>query len=193
MFDILKSRPKLEAFSILERIRNGVDIQTILRHVKDGDLLLQLSLIPETRYRYEFPYLTDMPSFLDVPNNPYLSSLIYENTFKLITSKQLPTDSNNGEAEYQNMYMIPYHAVKIIDRRLDAAIVSKWTAVSADDVLLRKLLEAYFLFEFTSLPCFHKDSFLEDLVACRHHFCSSLLVNAVLAAACVSVYSSPNL
>lgn len=186
LFDILRSRPELEAFSILHRIRSGIDIQTILRHVKDGDLLLQLSLIPETRYRYEFPYLADMPAFLEVPNNPYLTSLIYENTFKLITSKQHPVDSRDGAAEYQDMYLTPYHAAKMIDRRLDAAVVSKWTTVSGDDVLMRRLIETYFMFEFHTVPVFHKDCFLEDLVAGRRRFCSSLLVNAVLATACVS-------
>jgi hypothetical protein len=87
LFDILRSRSKLEAFNILHRIRSGADVYTVLRHVKDGDLLLQLSLVPETRYRYEFPYIADMPAFLEVPDNPYLSSLIYENTFKLITKR----------------------------------------------------------------------------------------------------------
>ena len=101
LFDILRSRPELEPFSILQRIRSGNEIQTILRNVKDDDLLLQLSLIPETRYRYEFPYLADMPAFLAVPNNPYLASLIYENTVKLITSKQPTVESRGIVAEYQ--------------------------------------------------------------------------------------------
>ena len=190
LVDILRSRPEPEAFSILGRIRSGADIQTILRHVKDGDLLLQLSLIPETRYRYEFPYIADMPAFLGVPNNPYLASLIYENTFTLITAKQTPVDSRDGTAEYRDVYLTPYHAAKIIDHQLNAATVSKWTAVLADDVMLRRLLESYFMFEFPSLPFFHKDSFLEDMVAGRRRFCSSLLVNAVLAGACVSLYIS---
>jgi hypothetical protein len=77
------------------------------------------------------------------------------------------------------MYLTSYHAVKIIDHRLDAAAASAWTAVLADNLLLRRLLETYFIFEFHDLPCFHKDSFLEDMVAGRRRFCSSLLVNAL--------------
>lgn len=137
-----------------------------------------------------FPYITDMPAFLEVPNNPYLESLIYENTFKLINTKQPTVDSSSGAAEYQNMYLIPYHAAKIIDRRLDAPTVSQWTAVLADEVLLRRLLESYFMFEYSQFSFFHKDSFLEDMTAGRNRFCSSLLVNAVLASACVSIYTS---
>ena len=190
LFDILRSKSELEAFNILQRIRSGVDIQTILRHVKDGDLPLQLSLIPETRYRYEFPYIADMPAFLEVPNNPYLASVIYENTFKLITANQPSVDTRDTAAVYQNMYLTPYHAVKMIDHWLDAATVSKWTTVLADDVLLRRLLEIYFIFDFPVFPLFHKDSFLEDMALGRHRFCSSLLVNAVLAAACVSLCTS---
>ncbi|KAF2475124.1 uncharacterized protein BDR25DRAFT_186444, partial [Lindgomyces ingoldianus] len=71
IFDMLKARTEQEATIIMQRIRNGVDADTIIRHVEDGDLLLQLSLVPETRYRYDFPFITDMPSFLQLPDNVY--------------------------------------------------------------------------------------------------------------------------
>ncbi|EXK23623.1 hypothetical protein FOMG_19616 [Fusarium oxysporum f. sp. melonis 26406] len=38
------------------------------------------------------------------------------------------------------------------------------------------------LYEYPEFPFLHKDSFLEDLVTSRRRFCSSLLVNEVLAA-----------
>lgn len=70
-----------EALEIFRRIKAGHDVQAILDHVRDGNLLLQLHLMPETRLRYEFPYRPHMPIFLRKENdNPYLDSLVYESS-----------------------------------------------------------------------------------------------------------------
>ena len=47
----------------------GADIERVLRHVRDGDLLVQLSVEPVTRLRYTLPYVDSMPAFLLVPYN----------------------------------------------------------------------------------------------------------------------------
>lgn len=38
------------------------------------------------------------------------------------------------------------------------------------------------------LPFFHKDYFLDDMLAGSSNFCSPLLVSAILAVGCVSRY-----
>ena len=96
------------------------------------------------------------------------------------------SDRRAGAIERLRMYDTPYHTVQMVDPRLDAVEPSKWTAVSSDDVLLRKLLETYFIYEYPPFPFFHKDYFLDDMATGRTRFCSSVLVNCVLAAACVS-------
>lgn len=73
-----------------------------------------------------------------------------------------------------------------MDAKLELINPSAWTSVSSDDKLMRQLLNIYFLQEHHAAPFFHKDYFLEDIVAKRHDFCSSLLVNATLAMACMS-------
>ncbi len=50
IYDILQARPQVVADEVYKRIRKGADPESILRHVKDGDLLLQLALVPETQY-----------------------------------------------------------------------------------------------------------------------------------------------
>lgn len=92
---------------------------------------------------------------------------------------------------YQSQYNTPYHGAVLIEPRLEAVKPSEWTTVCKDDALLRKLLAAFFTHEYHLCPAFHKDYFLEDMAAepgnrAKMLCCSPLLVNAVLAYACVS-------
>lgn len=45
---MLQARPDAEAREIFKRIRGGMDAESILRHIQEGDVLLQLALVPET-------------------------------------------------------------------------------------------------------------------------------------------------
>jgi hypothetical protein len=186
IYDFLQNRPQVEAEEIYKRVRGGADAESVLRHVQEGDLLVQLAVVPETRYRYEFPFIREMPSYLNRPNNPYLDSLIYEWTAAIngVSNPQRPS-SVSGAVVHQSLYLEPYHAADIIDPRISAVKPSDWTSVSSDDGLMRKLLASYFMTEYHWLTFFHKDYFLEDMVAKRHRFCSPLLVNALFACVCV--------
>jgi len=122
-----------------------------------------------------------MPASLHSSHNPYLDSLVYEGTSLTSTSEQQALSPSSHQ------YLKPHHAAKIEDPRLDSVRPSIWTSVSTDDDLMRTLLRAYLLHEYDWLTVFHKDHFLDDMVAGYNRFCSSLLVNAVLALGCVSV------
>ncbi|RFU81944.1 c6 transcription factor [Trichoderma arundinaceum] len=190
-FDLLKNLPEQEAQHVFQRIRAGADVTTILNHVRAGNLLLQMAVQPETRFRYEFPYRSEMPSEYIV-DNPYLESIIFGAASLYPTGQQsLPsphTASSLGDdvsEEYQSVYLKPFHAAHVIDARLSNAKISAWTAVSTDDVLMRDLLGVFLRCEYHLSAAFQKDFFLEDLVSRRKDFCSSLLVNVVLAYACV--------
>jgi hypothetical protein len=63
-------------------------------------------------------------------------------------------------------------------------------AVNADDTLMRTFIRAYFLQEYDWFTFFHKDYFLDDMLAGSNTFCSPLLVNAILAVGCVSRHES---
>lgn len=90
LFKLLQSMPEEEAQTILRKIRSGADVETLVGHVKAGNLLLQLALVPETRLRYKFPYISKMPTSLLTDNNPYLHSLMYE----AATIYQQPQETN---------------------------------------------------------------------------------------------------
>jgi hypothetical protein len=203
VYEVLQTRPEQEADEVFRRIRRGADAGSILRHVKYGDMLVQLALVPEARYRYEFPYLPDMPPFLRQPDNPYLQSEVYECALRgspdpshppghqahqprLLPDAPNATDSPYGTGQ-QDPYFKPYLSATVVHPLLESVKPSKWTAVSGDDCLMRKLLHDYFLFEYDWFTFFHKDYFLEDMASKTHRFCSPLLVNAVLSVGCVSV------
>lgn len=178
--------------SIVHHIRQGVDANAILRQTKEGDVLSQVSLVPETNLRYDFPFLKEMPVELLQPDNPYLNSLLYDSTFHrnspMDQAAKFPTISRLTKP--QSPYLKPYHAATLVEPLLDNVQPSKWTSVSKDDIFLRKLLSAYFFTEYQWLPVFQKDIFLEDMISDCTEFCSKLLVNAVLARACVSKFLS---
>jgi hypothetical protein len=81
--------------------------------------------------------------------------------------------------------MTPYSVVELMDPYIPNIQISKWTSVETDDELLRALLRSYFLHDYANYTCFQKDIFLQAMRDSDTRFCSPLLVNAVLAEACV--------
>lgn len=171
-------------------VRQGVDPGTLLRQIREGDLLLQLSVVPETRRRYQFPYLASMPAHLQTPDNPYLKSLLYETAFHGVGQAD-PHESSRSEQEqsnpYLNIYLQPYHAAELLDPLIDHLKPSEWTLVATDDHFMRALIRAYILHEYPTFPIFHKDIFFQAMIDHDTRFCTPVLVNALLAEACVSI------
>ncbi|KAK7973481.1 hypothetical protein PG988_007615 [Apiospora saccharicola] len=168
ILQLLRNLPEQEAHDVLARLRSGASVSTIVNQVKAGDLLLQLAVAPETRFRYEFPYRAEMPSELHPKHG-----------------QSNAATTGQGTADLQSLYLKPFHAAHMVDPRLSDARPSLWTAVCEDDVLMRDLLAVWFRCEYQFTSACQKDYFLEDMVAKRQDFCSSLLVNIVLAYACV--------
>ncbi len=59
-----------------------------------------------------------------------------------------------------------------------------WTAVTADTGLVQHLLSLYFCWEYPTFASLSKEHFQKDLLERRPRFCSSILVNALLALGC---------
>lgn len=169
---------------ICRRVRSGLDIDSVLSLVQDGDLLAQMHLHPEVRLQYTFPYLKRMPAFLHPQDNVYIKSRLYQSTISHQESDLVIKTPTSRDQDIR--YVVPYHATELVDSQIASVKLSKWTAVPWDDAFLTELLRSYFLLEYPFFPFFHKEHFLEDLIAERQLLCSSLLVNAILAAACVS-------
>lgn len=201
LVSLMRTLPEQDAVELFRRVRAGGDLEATLNHVRDGDLLLQMHLVPETRLRYELPYSRDIPALLIASGSPYLDSMIHEAALQRVSHSHIPHTTATGSEQrvppegtvstYMSPYVKPYHAAVFAEPRLETARPSDWTNVSKDDVLMRNLLAAYFTHEYHSWPVFHKDHFLEDMASSqkeerRTSCCSSLLVNVTLAYACVS-------
>lgn len=154
---------------------------------------------PEARFQYTSPYKTQIPGDL-VPDNPYFDSLVHESTSHLESASTVQGSSASSTLfakqhaprlnvdifqQYQSMYLHPFHAADLVEPRLSTANVSAWTSVCDDNALMRNLLASFFRCEYQFTAAFQKDLFLEDLVAGRQDFCSSLLVNIVFGYSCV--------
>ncbi|GKU05642.1 nitrogen assimilation transcription factor nit-4 [Fusarium langsethiae] len=130
-------------------------------------------------------------------DNPYMKSLIYEaaSLYSYGDGPELTTPSgvtDLASEEQRSLYLKPFHAAQVFEPLLNDAKISRWTNVSKNDILMRDLLRVMFRCEYQFTAAFHKDLFLQDLVAGRKDFCSSLLVNAILAYACVCYPSMSN-
>ncbi|KAM0541612.1 hypothetical protein ACHAPJ_013159 [Fusarium lateritium] len=189
LIGLLKNLPEKDAQDVLQRIRSGTNVRSVVNHVKTGDILLQMAVVPETRFRYEFPYRPELLREQDL-NNPYLNSIIYEaaslysndNSSEHTASHLLV---NLGLEEHKSLYLKPFHAAQVVEPLLSDVKISSWTNVCDDDELMRDLLNVLFRCEYHFTAAFHKDLFLEDMATRRKDFCSSLLVNTLLAYACV--------
>lgn len=151
-------------------------------------------MMPGPKLRHKFPYRTQMPQALLKANNPFISSLLYNTAFTIptsgLTSLDEPCEGPDADTSRSLPFRQPFGSASIVDARLDKAIPSRWTAVAADDVFMRMLLKLYFQHEHQFTSFFHKDLFLDNMLSGSTAFCSELLVNAVLALACVRYLSS---
>jgi hypothetical protein len=122
-----------------------------------------------------------MPSFLIQEGNQYLDSWLY----KYSSSEASMLDDDASTTQDPIVYKAPYHAGVMVDPHLDKIKAAGWTSIIKDNHSLRKLLQTYFLTEYTFFPAFQKDYFLQDMASSSKEHCSFLLVHAVLASACV--------
>ncbi|RNJ53621.1 hypothetical protein D7B24_001633 [Verticillium nonalfalfae] len=182
LFGFLRDAPEADVAGVLRRLREGADLDALGAHIRDGDLLLQMAVRPDLVYTYTFPYAKHMPAALTQDASiPYIKSLLYQNTAGLLAH---PQDARLGDQDWHRVYRIPFHAVELVDRRVEAIRGSAWTSVTVADSVVRRLLGVFFILQHPFYTFFDKDIFLEDLVSERHRFCSPLLFHAVMAEAC---------
>ena len=81
----------------------------------------------------------------------------------------------------------PPRHVQMSDLRMDPRLscATHWTTVTADGALVVDLLCAWTELEYSYYHYLDRESFLDDMASGSNAFCSSLLVNALLASACV--------
>lgn len=183
LLEMLRTMPEKDALDIFHRIRAGESTESIVRQVQEGSLLMELSAAPSACRPYEFPYNADMPQELLTPSNEYLYSTLYHWIQAAAHSETL---EGSQTLQAPSPVTRPMHAAEMVDPLLAEVKPSQWTNVSANDRLMRELLHGYFVHVYPLEFIFYKNHFLEDMLAGGTASCSHLLVNALLAKACVS-------
>ncbi|KAM3472652.1 hypothetical protein MY8738_008766 [Beauveria namnaoensis] len=181
---LLRRLSEHDAQGVFRRLRAGAAVAAILGQVQAGDALLQMAVAPETRFQYSFLYRAEMPAGCHgTGDNPYLNSVVYEAASLFAAPPSSAGDSSGGPQD-DAVYLFPFHAARIVEPRLRDAKMAPWTSVCDDEALMRELLGIFFGCEYQFTSAFHKDYFLDEATG-RTEFCSSLLVNFVLAYASV--------
>ncbi|KAJ8113741.1 hypothetical protein OPT61_g4193 [Boeremia exigua] len=189
LIDLIRTMTEEDAAEVFRRLKAGMDVESIVKHVRDGSLLMQLSLMPETTRQFEFPYKASMPRHLLVAGNMYMESRLYS----AVSSSPAYTNAQNRQltTRYGTAYMLPYNTAKLVEPLIDSLTTAPWTRVISDNRLLRRLISLYFTHPHPcTTPLVLQDLFLEDMAAGRTTFCSPLLMNAILAIAsqmCVDI------
>jgi hypothetical protein len=96
ILELLTKLREKEAQDVLRRMRDGVPLDTIYNKVMAGDALMQLSVVPESQFRYTLLYRTQMPDEF-TRDNPYLDTLLYESTS--LYKSQSPEASSSGSSQ----------------------------------------------------------------------------------------------
>ncbi|KAH8194049.1 hypothetical protein TruAng_011779 [Truncatella angustata] len=183
LYGIIRRSGDDDAALLVKRIQSGEDVEALVRSIEEGDLLLQLSLRPEWRIRYDFPgRFGPIPPHLDGWPNPYLKSKLFGGSPFSDTANGNFTDPDSI-GEHDRIYAIPFHVVKLADPRLNNLDLTKYTTVSQSKSLLRSLLEVYLLYEYPWNSFLHADFLLDDMIRGDNRHCSPLLINAIMAAA----------
>ncbi|TVY91936.1 Nitrogen assimilation transcription factor [Lachnellula willkommii] len=66
----------------------------------------------------------------------------------------------------------------------DSQFTGSWTSVTSNKALVEHLMALYFCWEYPTFATLNKEHFLEDYKTGRQRYCSSLLINAILALGC---------
>ncbi|VZI05496.1 unnamed protein product [Fusarium fujikuroi] len=159
---LLKNLPDQDAQAILQRLRSGTDVASVVNQARAGNI----GDAQRVRARQS------------------LSASLYSQ-HKISETNLTGHLASLSSEEQRSPFLKPFHAAQVFNSLLSDVKVSAWTSVCDDDKLMRNLLSVLFRCEYHFTAAFHKDLFLEDMAARRKDFCSSLLVNVTLAYACV--------
>ncbi|KAG9195248.1 hypothetical protein G6011_00368 [Alternaria panax] len=178
---MLQNLPEKDAADVFRRIRAGANAEAVVKHIQDGSLAMESSNVPQASSRFHFPFMDKIPTSLR--ESTYFQSLVYE----AIEASDYDTNTSQTCSTHQKSnYSRALLTARLVDTLLEDAQPSHWTNVSSNDRLLRSILESYFINQYPRQFFFVKTYFLEDMALRRNEYCSPLLVNALLAKACVS-------
>lgn len=188
LYGYLKTKSEPEAIEILRRVRSSEDLSSVLSLIRDGDLLLQGRLY---RGSAKGPTQTRPVINFGTAEEYAYTQLLLE---KMCQDGSLP-DFRFAESETpkrSRRRLFP-SLTDLLEPTRDVPPIrvpaKPWTNVTDDDYLVSHLISMYFTWEHPAICYLDKTAFLVDMTSGNPSwttkYCSPLLVNAILEAACV--------
>jgi hypothetical protein len=148
LFELIRSLPEAEALDIVYRVRSNTNIEAVLAHAKNVDLIMQLSVVPESNRRYSFPYRLEMPSHLLDPHNPYLQSLLYNAIWTPEgKGRESISESSNPQSDVRARanaaYYKPFQAAELVEPLLSRVTAARWTTLNLSGPVPRLVKQLY--------------------------------------------------
>ncbi|KAI1871490.1 uncharacterized protein JN550_004484 [Neoarthrinium moseri] len=185
---MLKSRPEPEAVVILQRLRNGDDVGSLVSLIKAGDLMTELKTSKNSSPNSELSQPLQSMLNLHHPNAyPPLPPLGDPRAELGQREKNIFRVSPDDEEllsreDIENARSLEQPRA-VFDDRLKRVVAARWTKVTENDNVVINLISLYLSWDHTTLRTLDEDYFLDDLSAGGSEYCSPLLVNAMLCAA----------
>ena len=195
------SKGDRDATAILHRLKSGNDYDTVLAAIKDGDLLLRQASSPQQNARQDLLVVlaqstADLREMIEVVGAAAVATnslqkaelrqfknriADVETLLRLARGTPLTIQSPTSESEDEQS---PLHEHQRSDIEVSAA---PWTRLSTDDVFISNLISVFLRYVNPYWRYIEDEPFLRNMRSGRPGlFCSSFLVNAICAFACVS-------
>lgn len=160
IYDSLQASSHEDAEAVLKRIRTGVDAQTMLNQIKDGDIATQSSMDDANP-------VTALSCFQQLRSWKFCPPGLGE--------KRLL-----GDLDESSILTLP---PRPLDAYKSQAHEDKWTRIGWTKAHIHHLMDAVFTWDYLPFSLFCHDLFIRDFYENSNRFCSSALVCAVLALA----------
>ncbi|KAI0127424.1 hypothetical protein BJ170DRAFT_694222 [Xylariales sp. AK1849] len=188
LFKMLKDRPESDANVILERLRSGTEIHSLISFIKEGDLVGELqkssvaSVLPQEHHSTEVMLNINHPqAYPPLPPLNKSSAQLGLKEKNILNLDPEEEDSVAAEEVLNAKSLERPH--RYYDDRLREVDASRWTKVTNQNVVVANLLSLYLSWDHATLRTLDEDYFLDQISTGGTDYCSPLLVNAMLAAA----------
>lgn len=159
IYGTLKVAPKADAEILFEQIRGGRDVETLVRRIEEGNLLLQPAM--KNKGSVSSPCFQQL-----LPWKLYLPDL---------SQNRLPDD-----IDISTTLTLP---PRPLDAYMSHSNDDMWTQIGWTKAHIRHLIDVIFTWDYLPFSLFCYDHFLHSFYSDSRRFCSSALVCALLALA----------
>lgn len=162
---------------LLHSIRNlpDADVHELVQHIRKDARLDVASLADTWRKTAVLPSAT-----------PVGEPQSFESELSMLLGR--PAMTRSGESRYfghtSNMSLVPEDEDNSCLMPRASSVGPTWTTITNDIGLVERLLDLYFRWSHSFYVVFSRECFYKDFRSGREKYCSSLLVNAMLAYGC---------